>query len=52
MSPETINLIIAFGGVALLGVIGAVVAWFAYDSANRKQPPVQPGQRPGTHQGA
>jgi len=52
MSPGTINLIIAFGGVALLGVIGGLVAWFAYGAANRKEPPGQPGQRAGTHPGA
>ena len=45
----TSNLVIAFGGVALLGVIGAIVAWVAYSAANRKEPPTPTGQRSGTN---
>ena len=37
----TTNVIIAFGGVALLGLIGAVVASVAGAAAQRKEPPSQ-----------
>lgn len=42
----TSNVLIAFGGVALLGVIGAIVAWVAYSVANRKEPPPKPSHQP------
>ena len=35
MSDETLNMIVGFGGVFLLGVIGFLVAWF---SAPREDP--------------
>ena len=41
MTPETINLIIGFGGVALIGVIMFAVAWVAGAAAQRKEPPSQ-----------
>ena len=44
----TTNVIIAFGGVALLGLIGAVVASVAGAAAQRKEPPAQTGHEAGT----
>lgn len=37
----TTNVIIAFGGIALLGVIAGVFAWVAGAAAQRKEPPSQ-----------
>lgn len=28
MSTETLNIVVGFGGVFLLGVIGFIIAWF------------------------
>jgi len=41
MTPETINLIIGFGGVALIGMIMFAVAWVAGAAAQGKEPPSQ-----------
>lgn len=48
------NIIVAFGGVFLLGVIGFLVAWFAVpdddrEPAARTTPPTQPIRRAGVN---
>jgi len=48
----TTNLLIAFGGVAVLGIVGGVVAWLAYAAANREEAPNDRGQQPGAEPGA
>lgn len=54
MTPETVNLIIGFGGVALLGVVAFMVAWFIGTATQQKQPPPSQGEsqsntQPGSH---
>ena len=48
MTPETINLIIGFGGVALIGVVMFAVAWILGAAAQGKEPPSQTSEKPDT----
>jgi len=41
MTPRTINLIIAFGGVFLIGVLMLAAAWILGSAAQRRDSPDQ-----------
>jgi len=43
------NIIIAFGGVAILGVIAGAFAWIAGAAAQRKDPPSQTSAESDSH---
>jgi hypothetical protein len=46
MTPETINLTIAFGGVALIGVILLAAAWLLGEAEQKREPPRRNGEQP------